>query len=576
MKPWRAVPVVLLCAVALWAMVAGQPAQPPALASLAPEGALLYLEAKDFHSLLSDWNNSPEKRSWLQSDNDAVFSRSRLFSRLSDAQGEFAAAAGTPPDANLLNAVAGGQSCIALYDIGKLEFIYITRMDEAAAQNTALWQTRGNFEARSEAGVAFYVRQDPDSKRVAAFAVDGGWLILGTREDLVADVLDRLQGAGGRSVQDEAWYGDAVHQAQGSAGDLRMVLNLDKIVPSPYFRSYWIQRNVTEMKQYASAVSDLYRNGNTWREERVLLRRASGVALPSDDVSALAALAPQDAPFWSAQASPDPGAVLNTLREDLLEMRAEPMPANGNAPGEPVAVNAGNAGDLEVRIDQAPAVEAQADPYAPLQDLLRAAPPSGLLQVDASGPWSGGAFLALGRAMVVSGPGNWDKTAVQAALSAAILPGLTTSGIGAQWETRQSPSGEYLALHGQLALFAAIRGNDLFLSSDATLLEKLLANQQKSPTPGSPSDSGVTYAAVFRHTPQEQTNFIRLTSALDRAGNRGSQDNGTPAAPGENPAFFSGDMASFSRVFARVSQERVEERDRGSAVSQTVVYEWTQ
>jgi hypothetical protein len=45
-----------------------------------------------------------------------------------------------------------------------------------------------------------------------------------------------------------------------------MVLNLEKIVPSPYFRSYWVQRNVTEMKQYSSAVSDLYRSSQSYRE----------------------------------------------------------------------------------------------------------------------------------------------------------------------------------------------------------------------------------------------------------------------------------------------------------------------
>ena len=93
-------------------------------------------------------------------------------------------------------------------------------------------------------------------------------------------------------------------QAPAGRGDLRMVLNLDKIVPSPYFRSYWIERNITEMKQYASAVSDLYRTPQSYREELVLVRHAGLAAKAQGDVQALSALAPEDAAFYRAQASP--------------------------------------------------------------------------------------------------------------------------------------------------------------------------------------------------------------------------------------------------------------------------------
>jgi hypothetical protein len=53
-----------------------------------------------------------------------------------------------------------------------------------------------------------------------------------------------------------------------------MVLNLEKIVPSPYFRSYWVQQNITDLKSYAAAVSDMFRSGSEYREERVLLKKA--------------------------------------------------------------------------------------------------------------------------------------------------------------------------------------------------------------------------------------------------------------------------------------------------------------
>ena len=140
------------------------------LPALLPEGALLSIEARDFSSLLKDWNTSPEKRTWLLSDNYAEFSNSRLFSRLSQAKDEFSAAAGLPTDASLLEKVAGKESCLGLYDIGNLEFVYVTRLDQQDIENTPLWQTRSKFEQRTEAGTAFYVHKDAQSSRIAAFA----------------------------------------------------------------------------------------------------------------------------------------------------------------------------------------------------------------------------------------------------------------------------------------------------------------------------------------------------------------------------------------------------------------------
>ena len=283
---WISAGVVLLGCGAVFAVGALEQAfkPKPELPALLPEGALLSIEARDFASLLRDWNTSEEKRTWLVSNNHAAFSNSRLFGRLSQAQDEFSAAAGLPVDGGLLDKVGGKESCLGLYDIGNLEFVYLTRLDEPQIESTPLWQTRGKFEQRTEAGTAFYVHKDAQSSRIAAFAAKDGWLILGTREDLVAGVLDRLAGTASHNLSTEGWYAETVKQAAPDRGDLRMVLNLDKIVRTPYFRSYWVQTNITEMKQYTSAVSDLYRSGSSYREERVLLRRAAQTAAKQGDI----------------------------------------------------------------------------------------------------------------------------------------------------------------------------------------------------------------------------------------------------------------------------------------------------
>jgi hypothetical protein len=83
----------------------------------------------------------------------------------------------------------------------------------------------------------------------------------------------------------------------------------------------------------------------------------------------------------------------------------------------------------------------------------------------------------------------------------------------------------------------------------------------------------VTYAALFRHS-QEQGNFRKLMAQLDLAGHRGIADQAARSG-GETPAFFSGNAESFSRVFSRLELERIEEKDLGATVMQTVTYQWT-
>jgi hypothetical protein len=573
---WGAVIVCVLgCGVVFAVGALEQALKPkPELPALLPEGALLSIEARDFGGLLHDWNTSEEKRVWLTSDNNSAFSNSRLFGRLSDAQVEFSAAAGLPADADLLNKVAGKESCLGLYDIGNLEFVYVTRLEQQRIESTPLWQTRGKFEQRTEAGATFFVRKDAQSSRVAAFAAKDGWLILGTREDLVAGVLDRLAGISSHNLFGEEWYAEAVKQAAGERGDLRMVLNLDKIVSTPYFRSYWVQRNITEMKQYTAAVSDLYRTRETYREERVLLRRAPKNAEPGGDIATLAELAPDDAGFYAADALPEPESLLHLLRDNLLEVKpVRDAPAETDAPRLVESENAGTASQLDVRIDEAPVTPPKVDTFDSLRRLLTSQELIASLEVFTARPPQNGVFVSLQTGMAIAAQHDWDENAVRDAVSSALPSSLSAGKLGVQWQKHSSPAGDYLALDGALPLYIQVSGRQLLLANDSDLLEQMLARRHgANPAVGR---DGVTYAALFRHT-HEQDNFRLLMAQLDQAGHTsGTAQQGTPT-DGQSPAFFSGNIAGLGRVFSKVESEKIEEKDQGSRVTQTVTYRWIQ
>lgn len=571
---WFTVAFATAFVAAMWA-VSEIDSQRPQMAPLMPDGALLYLEAKDFQDLLADWNKSEEKRTWLKGDDYAAFSRSRLFERLSQAQDEFSTTAKIPADDSLLSSIAGKQSALALYDIGNLEFVYVTRMDEHAVEATPLWQIREKFDQRTEGSAQFFVRHDTQSNRTAAFAARDGWLVLGTREDLVAGVLDRIQGAHAHSVSDEDWFADALKQATGPADDLRMVLNLDKIVPSPYFRSYWVQRNITEMKQYRAALCDLHRTKEEYREDRYLLRKAGATPAATGDVQALAELAPPEAVWHAAQASAGSERVLAQLRENFLDLKPSQARTIATAPAAAQAQNAGNASMMEERIDVAPIIVQQSDPYQAVRAALDKAQPAAVLEVAATHAAQDEMFVNLDRGMVIAAQQGWDDAGVRNAIATALRPGLTASQLGLQWTKSTGAAGDYYALDGRIPLFVATRDNLVFLSTAASMMDAMLTRQQKA----APARAdGVTYASVFHHAPREQRTFRKLFDRLDHAGHsaaaNGQADGEGDGAEGESPAFFSGNVASLSRMFRNVAMESIEEKDQGAQVVQTVIYQW--
>jgi hypothetical protein len=556
----------VVCLGLSWAAYQATAPEEPPLSRYVPSGALLYLQAKDFSSLLAGWNASPQKQRWMKSSNYEVFSRSRLFLRLKDASSQFTTAAGIPPDGSFLLQVAGKQSVLALYDIGKLQFLYMTKLSSANSMQSALWQTRSKFETRSVSGMTFYVRRDPESEKEVAFAVNGEYLLLATREDLMAGALKLMGGSTDQSVEVEPWWSQSV-AAGGVMGDLRMIMNLEKIIPSPYFRSYWIQQNITDMKQYRAAVSDLFLSEKEIREERVLMKKpaAGGEASEgngSDSVADLVRLVPPQAGIYEVKANPSAEVCFNLLETKILA----PHPGLAVAPGLAPQVHltsgeTGNISDLESRIDQAPVRSTTPlDAASPLKELFQKYKPRAILQVQSSERDRDGVFVRLHTGFALHSELDWDEAGVRSALVDFIRPSLTAGKLGVAWMSRAG----YQELDGLWTFVTAARGRYLLIADDPALMNGMLARL---------NEKVALQPALFIggvNLTRERENFARLTDLLDR----GNSVAGTFLTGRPTPQFFSDNIGSLGSTLAEVSSETIVVRDAGEKVLQTVTYEW--
>jgi hypothetical protein len=571
-KRWAALLFVLLVAVGAAALRQGATPTAPTPNQLLPSGALLVLETKDFSSLLEAWNNSTEKKRWLASDNFGVFARSRLFLRLKEAHGEFATAAGFSPELATVERIAGRESALGLYDIGKLEFLYVTRQPMAQATESILWQRRTEFEPRQAAGVPYYIRTDEESKRVMAFAATRDHLLLATREDLLVGALGLLAGERVSPVTADAWYQRAVG-AGGTAGALRLVMDLNAITATPHFRSYWVQRNVSELREFDAAVSDLQISAREIREERRLLRPAqpewAGGEAGQTALAEALRLVPEGAGFYRAQVSP---SVDDTVALILRKMLA-PGPANART-SHSVAPRVwlsggtvGSAADLETRIDEEPRrIVSGAVVPGPLKGLLSEAGLRAVLQVESSQTLPGKVFVEQQSTLVLLGEAEWSLEQVREALRAAVSPLWTTARVGTRWVEKQEGPHRYFEFDGLGPLSVAARGPVLVMANRAEPLLAVLERISSSPS-AVEADAGI-YAAAFYHE-RERAAFLQMMQLLDHPW---IENYGGRAAEGRAPRFFSENLGSLSHTLERVQKTSIVVHDYGDTIAQTVIY----
>jgi len=554
--------------VALIAHYQAAPA-PAGLAAFAPQGGLLAVESPDFAALVKSWMSSPEEQRWLASDNYAGFSRSRLFGQLGDAQSQFVATAGLPVDARFVQQIAGQQSLLVLYDIHNLEFLYITRMPAGDAAKTPLLGLRSRFEERKVGDTSFYVRTDGDPARTVAFAVRGDYLLLATSSDRIATALQLMQQPSDRTLKSEAWYANSVAAAAQQPGDLRMTLNLAKIVVSPYFRSYWVQQNVTQMKQYSAGLSDLYREAGVFREERVLLKSDTAQKFSSVDLAPVLAYAPAKSGVYRAIAQPNATTVLAQMQDKILERTPAAFRDAKQAPVADLSTpQAGDASSFEERIDEQIVVSpVRAMQLKPLSDLLNAMPAQAMLVYSASDMPTSGLTTVHG-GVVLAGTGPWDAANLEKAISAVMAPTISVGTAGLSWQPQKSGNLQWAQMSGMQPLALAVNGNVCVLATDSATLMRMLNSAATAPHAARIAGT----VAGFDHS-SERGAFTQVTSILDQY----HTGNAVAAKPDDAgaPPFFAGNMVSLSNTFQDLNDETfTESATADNVIHQSVRYEW--
>lgn len=197
MKTNRMIATIILAIVALWHRSDGQPQRPIAeqmrLAGVMPRGALVYVQARDLNALMKTWMASPVRDRFYKSKSYTAFTHSRVYLKLQDRMNDFEKAVGFGLNEARVAELAGGLSAVSIYDIGKLEMVFVTEVSRERAIATSMFKLAPQFEERSADGSVYYVRDvTSDGGRLNqqfCFAHTGNKLILTTTEGLMIRAL---------------------------------------------------------------------------------------------------------------------------------------------------------------------------------------------------------------------------------------------------------------------------------------------------------------------------------------------------------------------------------------------------
>src|SRR5262245_12206120 len=427
--------IALCVAAGVWA-VAQVSVAPQPLSKWMPGGALLYLESSDFATQLQDWNRSDVRTNWLASKNNEHFLTTRLALKLKEVYGEFSGAAGFEPNLTELETVAGTDSALGLYDIGRLDLVYISKLPAARLAQNVLTRVRSDYQARTLASDTYYVRQS--GNRSAAFAVVSDYVVVSTREDLLVAALQLIHGSTTeRSVSQDTSYTDSM-TAMGSEADgsvaLRLVMDLPRVIGTSYFRSYWVQRNTAEFRPYSALLSQVRRTAGALEEKRVLIRTEQAtISTHEAATAALQRYIPNDAGLFRLWDTTSVDFAMDLIRQKFFAAGSGPSIVRESAPAMGSDGPVGSESDLQTRIDEAPKPSLGGGLILdPLKTIVAAAGVEAILHLESSVP-PDDTFVRSDAAIALRASSAWNAAAVQSALTSAVESYQSVGGTGLRW-----------------------------------------------------------------------------------------------------------------------------------------------
>lgn len=581
------------------------------LAGITPRGAIVYLQARDFGALMRAWTASTVRNDFYKSASFTAFSKSRIYLKLQDRRQDFEKAIGFGLDESRVAELASGTAAIAVYDIGKLEVVFVTEMGRERAIATALFKQAAQFQERpSEAGV-YYVRDvTTDAGRLNqqfCFAHANGKLIVTTTEGLMIRALANAKSAGADSLL--ADVAATAGRADGFASnDLTMWLDQARLNRNRHFNSYWVHQNSqlsdtptgTGLGEIETGLIDLKISREGLTEQRwFVMNEAAGsqstrtASISAEQATALLRFAPASSQLVEVRGSST--GLASAVSKALFGKVPDGPTSTPSIPDRTWDTN--NEGDgqartgryqrLDTRFDRdvdddqgAPSSASPAPAAAPpvasvLDAMIDRVPAAGYSEFARARVEVGRPFTRFERAVVIETTASVDRASLERALTEELRARFVVAGVEPSLSWQSDGEVRFLAqsLLEQGAAYA-VSGKYLVLASSRDFAREILQASTAASVAPIRLDAAVSYYAVTRLAearPAYDLLMSKLDGKTDQPVRSSSNDDETEET--REVKFFSENLSSLVAASA-VRETRLSRRSDGPVMVERVSYSW--
>jgi hypothetical protein len=618
-RPLKLICIMLVVCVGfiVYAKSARQTTGPFALASDFPRGPMVYAQFQDLPALFKQWNDSALKEQYLSGTNFEQLEKSHLWLKLSERWGEFNDALGFMLDAGALTGTAENKAALAVYDIGRLDLVFIAPLGEEKFAATKFFEGQGQFEERELPDGTSYYSLDVEAdrgrqKQQLAFASLRGRFVLATSERLLLRTLANINGKAQKdSLSDDPAFKSLSEKALPHF--VSVWVDQSKLNGDWYFKHYWLMRNPEQLKNIRACMFDLELQDGRWIERRDLLYAGGPTqgrpVIPGPEAKRLAAMIPGGVPYFKLRALDEGGQSSSAalIRDTFLDRLAKDKKGRSKnwnwqsysdadfavaQEGEDAAQedeesgyenryssldddydssidNPGDAGieEREEPRDNPLREEAEGRFAASLERTLAPARPLWAANLTSPQTMRGPLFVDFRRAAIVTlgAPGSLNQEAFESAVSAAVQARLMTAGAGAnlKWTSADRQGQRWRQLELPLLgweLCYSLKGRELVVSNSFELLRSILAGEGQRNLPADFATNfatGLDDLTVINLDQRKQAFddvFERLDAQAVKDYWKRRGESAAGGAAGASQEFFSGNISSLLGAVSRVGR----------------------
>lgn len=472
-----------------------------ALAEDFPREALVYVQVSNLPAFIRLWNESQFKEKYTKSENFAEFQDSHLGLKLASRWEEFNSATGFPIDLGVLSELSETSASIAIYDIGKLDFVFIAPVQEGFFAATKFVQDKDKFEEQTldDGTILHRAKVEADrgrQKQEIIFTYVKGRFILTTSEKLLVKTLANIYGAAAKNnLSSEPSFKSLSEKAEPHL--VTVWVNQTALNDDYYFKHYWLMPEAEKLKNIRAGIFDLSMDDGKLIERRTFLldQKVNQTALETARVEKSLAYLPANIPFYHLQTATD--EAINTVVQDTIFDRQVTPATRSESNHQYYFSNDFDDyqeqnysylnGKFDEAIDESDDNETITETNKTKTDflnLLKSANPQTVLTFTEPRLLPAPLFAEFRRATVFSleSPANFNQalfeSSLESALSAQLL--ISSSNAKLKWETKSENDVIWREINvpmlGWSACYTTL-GNELILANNTSFLREVMVSR---------------------------------------------------------------------------------------------------